>query len=372
MRSPYDTLADRAYWRPGVAQQDPADIAQLFQPCFTATPRTRIATFGGRHGRYWRGLLRARGWTHVDTETPAGPILPSALAQFGYGLYSARTGQIDTVRQMVQLLSEISGDFEPAHPVIRAKGRHFDMQRPDVEPEGLGTAAQVKNARAAHLRRVKRALSECDMVLFSVEQRTAWLHRDSGTVYPGSIDGIERDLKGLELQQHSFDFDDIMSDLTLLRDMLKAYNPQMTLLLELAPTPADCGGTSAHALVEHVGSKALLRAALGAFCAAHEDVDYLPSYELLTGPQALTGDDNRGRGRFFAPDLMNVTPAGRDAVLRCFERGFMGGGAGVRPVPFTEDAEGAEDDGEDDLICEEVLIESRVQSRTQSGKGAAS
>jgi hypothetical protein len=67
-----------------------------------------------------------------------------------------------------------------------------------------------------------------------------------------------------------------------------------------------------HVLVSTVASKSILRAAVEEVCRAHPEVGYFPSYEIVTGPQA--------GGRFFGPDLRQVTAEGVAHVQAVFRR----------------------------------------------------
>jgi hypothetical protein len=46
-----------------------------------------------------------------------------------------------------------------------------------------------------------------------------------------------------------------------------------------------------------------------------DNVAYFPSYEIVTGPQA--------RGKYFADDLREVTPAGVAHVMTVFQRHYL-------------------------------------------------
>ena len=82
------------------------------------------------------------------------------------------------------------------------------------------------------------------------------------------------------------------------------------------------------------------------FAATHEDVDYFPSYEIVTNPAA--------RGRFFRPNLREVTPEGVEAVMSCF---LAAHGLANQPRPRPAAVAASASEQAEDVICEEILLE---------------
>ncbi|EDY37492.1 conserved hypothetical protein [Cyanobium sp. PCC 7001] len=56
----------------------------------------------------------------------------------------------------------------------------------------------------------------------------------------------------------------------------------------------------------------MLRAAAGELCAGSDDIDYFPSYEIITNPAA--------RGLFYAANLRSVRPEGVAIAMQTFTR----------------------------------------------------
>src|SRR5204863_481814 len=70
----------------------------------------------------------------------------------GFGMYSARYGNLYTARQLVQLFDRAHGDLQPLDRAWeRPDGRLVDPFRPQIEPDGHATAAEVDAATKAHL-----------------------------------------------------------------------------------------------------------------------------------------------------------------------------------------------------------------------------
>ena len=345
MGSPYDDLPERAFWRVGVAQQPAEAVADLYQPKVAITPETRVMTAGSCFAQHVHRNLVARGWNVVDTETPLPALPRSVLARFSYGLYSARYGNIYTTRQLLQLIREAYGDVTPADPVWEKGGRFYDAQRPTIEPDGFDSADHVLEARGHHLEAVRNAIETTEVFVFTLGLTEHWRHRASGTVYPTAPGTLAGQYDPQVYEFHNLTVPEILADLTAVRAILKALRPDLAMLLTVSPVPLTATAAPMHVLQSTTYSKAVLRAAAGEFSTAHEDVDYFPSYELITSPAA--GD------RFFAPNLRSVTDEGVAAAMRMFFDAHDPENAGKAPPVRAAPT----DDGDDDVVCEEALLD---------------
>ncbi|WP_066706406.1 GSCFA domain-containing protein [Celeribacter ethanolicus] len=347
MGSPYDHLPGSAFWRSGVAEADPTAIEGLCLPKFRISPTDRIMTAGSCFAQHVHRNLVARDWAVIDTETPKGPFPREVLNRYGYALYSARYGNIYTVRQMVQLLREAQGEIKPAEPIWERDGRYFDAQRPNVEPGGLATPEHVTEARAVHLRRVLRAVRRADVFVFTLGLTEVWFHLESGTVYPTAPGTLAGHYAPEVFGFHNFSLPEVRDDLEELRSRLMALRPDIRMLLTISPVPLTATATSGHVLPATAYSKATLRAAAGEVAAKYDNVDYFPSYELVTNPAA--------GGRFYKENLRSVTEEGVASAMRMFFRAHDPEAENVpRIVRKTPEDDGLE---EADLVCEEALIE---------------
>ena len=97
----------------------------------------------------WGIALKRAGLSVIDAEPALRGMPPETAKRFGYGTYSARTGNIYTVRQFRQLVEEMLGLFTPALPAWERDGRYWDALRPGVEPEGLTSPEQVAEMAGA-------------------------------------------------------------------------------------------------------------------------------------------------------------------------------------------------------------------------------
>jgi hypothetical protein len=282
----------------------------LWQPKFRFAPDTRIATAGSCFAQHISRYLRARNAAVVNLE-PAPPGLSAANAiKYGYGIFSARYGNIYTVRHLLQLIQEVTGRFVPSDAVWERDGRFFDAMRIGVEPAGLPSAEAVQRHRVQHLTRVRRLFARSDVFVFTLGLTEAWTHRESGTVYPtapGTIAGsYQPDVHAFR----NFDFLEVYQDFVKFRRLAMKRNPGLKFLLTVSPVPLTATASDKHVLVATTYSKAVLRAVAGKLAETFEDVDYFPSFDLLSSAST--------RGAFHSDDARQITEPGVEAVMRIF------------------------------------------------------
>jgi hypothetical protein len=335
-------------------------MGDIYRKKFDIRPEERIATAGSCFAQHIADRLRNNGYDVVDAE-PGPALLDVEIARrFGFKLYSARYGNVYTLRQMLQLVQECQGLRSPAEIAWQKDGRYFDALRPSVEPEGLASADLVERHRNQHLAAVRWLLANTSLFIFTMGLTETWEHIGDGTVYPtapgsvaGSYDpGIHR-FKNLTYNEN-------LSDFLELRDLLRAYNADMRFILTVSPVPLTATAGYEHVLPATMYSKSVLRAVAGYLAQTHDDVDYFPSYEIVAGTPA--------RGLFYENNLRSVSAAGVDVVMRSFfeqhgrtdaSRQEVSGAAveesGVTPGMMAEEAHYI---AAQKVFCDEEILES--------------
>jgi hypothetical protein len=360
--SPYEALPKRNFWRTGVALQHPLLIDDLYQKKFTISRSARIATAGSCFAQHIGRYLAKSGFNVIDREPPPRGLDEAAANKFGYRLYSARYGNIYSIRQLKQLLLEALGDFEPADIVWRKGDRYFDALRPSVEPNGLGSADEVALHRRAHLKMIRTLLRELDLLVFTFGLTEAWIHSASGTVFPtapGTIAGV---FDGAKYSHKVFSYSEIMSDFLEVKEIIERFNPNVKFILTVSPVPLTATACPSHVLVATTNAKSTLRAVVGQLASDFESVDYFPSYELIASPFS--------RGFFYESNLREVSPAGVEVVMRSF---FKEHGqepleeahkAKVTSLPVDNPSRSRRRGGDrqepsekNNIVCEDILLE---------------
>ncbi|MCA0044059.1 GSCFA domain-containing protein [Celeribacter litoreus] len=331
-------------WQSAVAELVPTALEGLYVRKFPITPDTAIMTAGSCFAQHVHRHLQDRAWNVIDTETPSIALPRAALNRYGYGLFSARYGNIYTARQMVQLLEEALGRRTPSEPIWQRDGRFFDALRPNVEPEGLGRPRLVREARADHLKHVLRAVRSTDVFVFTLGLTEAWVHRDDGTVYPSAPGILAGEHDPEKYVFYNFTMAEVQQDLDDLRTTLHEIKPGMKILLTVSPVPLTATGSGTHVLSATTYSKSVLRAAAAEVADMYKDVDYFPSYELITAPSA--------KGTFYDANLRTVSMSGVAAVMDMFLSAHE-----ASDLRGTSLRSGGDDEDARELVCEEALIE---------------
>jgi hypothetical protein len=330
MKHPYEQAALYRRWRTGVVEIPPADVDPVVSLPFSISPSDRIVTAGSCFAQHIAPFLRRRGYNFLETE-PAHPILTSRLSStFGYGLYSARYGNVYTARQLLQLLKRAYGRFQPIDDIWEQDRRFIDPFRPAIQPEGFASRAEYDADRRQHFAAVRRAFEELDYFLFTLGLTECWVSRQDGAAYPvcpGTVAGH------FDPEQHEFinqNAEDVVADMTAFVHELRHINPQAKIILSVSPVPLAATAEDRHVLVATTYSKAVLRVAAEALTKL-EGVFYFPAYEIITG--VFT------RGMYFASDLRSIREEGVRHVMGLFFRhGCEGdGSAPVTPTALSDD-----------------------------------
>ena len=346
--SPYAGLHPRAYWRTGVTERAEGDLGELYQPRFPVTREMRIMTAGSCFAQHVGRALRRAKFKVIDAE-PVDRHIPDAVAErFGYRQYSARYGNLYTSRQLRQLLAESLGRLSPALPVWRRGERFFDAQRPGVEPEGHASEELVLAHRAAHLACVREAVRQADLFVFTFGLTEAWVHAETGTVYPTAPGTIAGAFDPEVFAFQNFTVTDVLADFEAARRRLKRINPEMRFLVTVSPVPLTATATGWHVEVATCYSKAVLRAACGMLVDRHDDVDYFPSFEIITSQSA--------GGRFYEDNLRSVTAEGVATAMGTFLGAHGVDAEAPPPAPEGRRRRRASTSAED-VACEEALLE---------------
>ena len=310
MTSPYTVLPPRCFWKGAVSRRSPETVSELWQPKFRFGPDTRFATAGSCFAQHISRYLRARNAAVVDLERAPPGLSAANAAKYGYGIYSARYGNIYTVRHLLQLTEEAIGRFAPSDAIWERDGRFFDAMRIGVEPAGLPSPDAVQRHRLQHLGRVRRLFARADVFVFTLGLTEAWTHRESGTVYPTAPGTIAGSYQPEVHAFRNFDFSEVYKDFVTFRRLAMKRNPRLNFLLTVSPVPLAATASDKHVLVATTYSKSVLRAVAGKLAETFENVDYFPSFDLLTS--AFT------RGAFHTDDARQITEAGVEAVMRLF------------------------------------------------------
>ena len=344
--NPYSELPTSAFWKTGVTQENPYAINNIYKKKFDIKPNTQIATAGSCFGQHVGNHLKRNGYKVIDEEI-APPGLPDELHQkYGFSLYSARYGNIYTVKQLLQLAQEVSGERKPENYIWEKNGKYFDALRPAVEPEGHETEKEVIDHRDFHIEKVKDVFTKMDLFIFTLGLTEMWIHKESGSVYPtapGTICGeFDEDIYEFK----NAEFNEIISDFNKFQSIIRKIRSKkpFKILLTVSPVPLTATASGKHVLVSTTHSKSILRAVAGQLSTNQPHIDYFPSFELVNNP--------RLHSTTFKENLRAVRDETVQMVMKHFSR---------EHPPIQKDKKVSNNSinnkSLEDLQCEEALLE---------------
>ncbi|WP_229666239.1 GSCFA domain-containing protein [Actibacterium pelagium] len=307
---------------------------------------SRIATAGSCFAQHFSKALVARGYNWINAE-PAPPYLQNGKT-FGYGVFSARTGNIYTARTWRQWLELAFEKREDITEVWENGGRFYDPLRPAIEPNGFASEQEVIEARRATLASIRNAMNKSNLVVFTMGLTESWRNARTGVEYamcPGTLAG---EFDETQHRFHNAGYEEIIADMRecirLVRRAEKGRGKRI--LLTVSPVPLTATASGEHVMTATTFSKSILRAVAGQIQAQSRVVDYFPSYEIITSPAF--------RGAFFNPNLRTVSQAGVDFVMSQFfhAQAKTFGTHKLPKLPSTS----PEDDKTSDVLCEEEFL----------------
>lgn len=310
---PYQDRPNHTYWKQAVSEIEPRYFDPVVKPKFRLTEETKIATAGSCFASHISRKLKEYKFNFMQVEHPfEGTNLTTTD---GYD-FSANYGNIYTARQLLQLFERAFGYFNPIVKVWQRNGGGFcDPFRPRIEPDGYPSKQAVLKSMNSHLAAVKRMFLNLDVFVFTLGLTECWTHKIDGAVYPvapGVVGGVYRP----DTHQFiNFKVNEVINDLDTFISKLKKVNAKAKILLTVSPVPLAATAEDRHVLLSTIYSKSVLRVAAQEMVQIHSNVDYFPSYEIITGPQS--------HGKYFGADLRSITESGVDHVMRLFIHHMM-------------------------------------------------
>lgn len=346
-KNPYSDLPKSAFWKTGVAQENPYAIEGIYKKKFDIPANAKIATAGSCFAQHISRHLKKNGYNVLDVEPPP-PGLPENLHQkFGFSMYSARYGNIYTVRQLLQLAQEVAGEWTPQNYIWERNGKFYDALRPAVEPEGLDSPEEVIEHRQFHISLVKELFETLDLFIFTLGLTEMWVHKESGTVYPTAPGTLIGEFNEDLYEFNNAQFNQIIGDFNLFQGVLKKIRcgKKFKCLLTVSPVPLTATASGRHVLTSTMYSKSTLRSVAGQLSTNQAHIDYFPSYEIVTNP--------RMHSIAFADNLRSV----RDEIVETVMRHFFREHPAIQKENKNTILHQSTMKTEEDIQCEEAMIE---------------
>ncbi len=275
-------------------------VSVAFEPTFTIEPGEAIFTVGSCFARNIERRFSTLGFkvpaleVSLPEEERASDVVNDILNK--YPPHS--------------ILNEFRWALDPEFPFQEASylemrnGRWHDPHLAgNVAPASL---ERVKERRAM-VEAIYRQSANCRVVVVTLGLVEAWRDHLTGLYLneapPKAVVLAEPDRFTLEILSVA----DIMEALEALHELLSRFgHPEFRLLVTVSPVPFKATFTGRDALLANTYSKSALRVAVEMFALGHSNVDYFPSYEIVT----LTN-----RSSAFIQDNRHVTSSVVDEIV---------------------------------------------------------
>jgi len=358
MSNPFRGRPSAGFWSSGVSGQLPGRFDPVGEVGFRLSATDKVATLGSCFAQHLARSIQAAGYHYLVQEHAPSGADPEQVAS--YGVFSARYGNIYTVRQAVQLLDRAFDGRIFQDTVWQRGGRWHDAFRPTVEPRGFASLEVLLADREQHLDAVRQVFLEADVIVFTLGLTEGWVSQLDGATYPVAP-GVAAG--AYDSSRHAFvnfDYGQVRADLTSWIGRVREINSNVRILLTVSPVPLAATFEDRNVWASTTYSKATLLAVAYDVARTHKNVDYFPSYEIVTNPLV--------QGRYYADDLRSVTDGGVAHVMRIFQDHYFGDGevtaAGFIDEPEPIQADIRQLDEVVAVICDDDLLDAPDLRRT--------
>jgi hypothetical protein len=337
---PYRQQPAKAFWKRVVGDRPPTEITDWYKKKWDITD-ARVATAGSCFAQHIGARLRSSGFRFVDVEPIPRLFSSEHAADWGFGIYSARYGNVYTTRQLLQLLQRATGEFTPAEPAWEWKDGFVDPFRPTIEPHPMASIDEVQACQKSHLASVLRLFQQTDVFVFTLGLTEGWLSREDGSVFPVCPGTQGGTFDAARYAFINFSYPEVLADLESFMSRARQINPRMKFLLTVSPVPLMATATQDQVVVASTYSKSVLRAVAGFLAGRHDHVDYFPSFEIISAHVM--------KGQFYSADMRGVEYAGVEHVMRQFFSEHV-------PPGEPKESQDTAWPQLDDVVCDEELL----------------
>lgn len=280
-------------------------------PKFEIDSRMSIASAGSCFAQRISQSLKSQDFNYLVTEKAPKLLSKELASDFNYGIYTARFGNIYTVRQLLQLLERASNTFGVENQAWLTKDKFFiDKFRPRIQPNGFESVSELLDDSRRHLIKVLEMFTTAEIFIFTLGLTESWVDLQDGSVLPAcpgrGFGEFDKDIHKFK----NFTHNEIMSDMRLFIEKITVINPQIKIILTVSPVPMAATIENQHILLSSTYSKATLRSVATEICQIYSNVEYFGSFEIL---KASARDHI-----YWESDFREVNSTGLNAVFASF------------------------------------------------------
>jgi GSCFA family len=355
MTNPYRDLEDYQFWSKAMSWPAPGRVDPVVKGGKIELAHN-VSTMGSCFAQHISKKIRVSGLNYFVPEAAPPDVSDELAISMNYGVFSARYGNIYTVRQAIQLFDRAFGAFQPVDDVWESKGGFVDAFRPRIQPVPHSSAEAVRESAAEHLGFVRRVFLESDWLVFTLGLTETWESKLDGAIYPVAPGVAGGEFDSVAYKFRNFSASEVTEDLHGFLDRVHKINPLLRVILTVSPVPLIATYESRHVWVSTTFSKAALRVAADVAEREFNFVTYFPSYEVITSPST--------DGRYYDDDLRQIREIGVNHVMRLFGEHFFPFEENVGSIQYF--GEHVDLIGSREIVCEEEIIE---RSLKESGFG---
>ncbi len=328
-KSPYETQPEKSFWRTGMTQIDLGN--ELFQSLselqFT-DENIKIASVGSCFAQHVGRWLISNGFKFSQSDLDT-----QRESSFAFG-------NIYTPKCLLQWLN-YDQDDQLRFTVYFNKDtqRYHDLLRPTVHENGFLSEEALIAARHDAKGELYHTIKNCDVLIFTLGLTEAWKDIDD-VFYPSCPGVISGEFDKSIYKFHEFHYEELVSDIVKIKNILADINPKLNIVLTVSPVPLTATATQKHILIANQYSKSTLRSVAGFLSTNDTSFNYFPSYEIIT-----TQNKNDFR---FESNQRTVSKAGVDYVMKHFHRSFNRMGNEIDGSSQKNDS--------NEVICEEEQL----------------
>ena len=343
--NPYEMLPSQCFWKSGVVDEDPFIIKSIYTKKFNIDKSTCVASAGSCFAQHISKYLLLNGFNVIDKEKAPEGFPESLKSSYGYNMFSARFGNIYSVKQLLQLAKEVAGLLEPKDFIWMKGNKFYDAFRPSIEPNGFSSESEVIKHRKFHLLKVRAMFEEMDVLIFTMGLTQTWSNKHNQLVYPSAPGTIAGEFNPLEYELVNAEYNEILADFNefiQILSELRTRSEQCKFILTISPVPLTATGINEHVLLSSIYSKSVLRAVAGKLSQSH-NIDYFPSYEIVNNPKL--------KSSAFEENLRTVKKSTVNNVMKHFF-------AEHKPIHEDTYSDRLKKNIEIDAQCDDALLES--------------
>lgn len=315
MTHPYKNLPSTSFWTKSVSSTSWENVFLECKSKFKIKSTDIVASAGSCFAQRISTFLKSENFNYFNFEPPHPIIDASSANQLGYNLFSARYGNIYSIRQLRQLIDEcleirsIIKNFE-----FTANGKVKDLLRPGIHGEGWESIEEAEADRVYHISRVKFMLLNMNVFIFTLGLTEQWLDYKNNVIYGTHPSVTTSKVTTVNLDKINLDYNDNLNDLIYCINLIRQINPSVRFILTVSPVALVASHQSDHVLISNYYSKSILRAVAGKICSMADYVDYFMSYEIFNASQSF--------GQYLSQDLRDVNQRGVNVAMHLFKSIF--------------------------------------------------